>query len=108
MPPAPYDTRPSAGGGRLRRAFDWAFRSRATGRLTLWQLPNVPLVLFGVLRAAEALGEPQGTTRVVVHGSGSAALAWWSLDEVLRGESPFRRVLGGVVAVGLLAGLLQG
>lgn len=87
----------------LRRAFDWAFRSRETGKLTVWQLPNLPLVLFAVLRLAEALLDPHGTTRDVLHWSGSAALAWWALDEVIRGESPFRRVLGGVVlgAVGL-------
>ncbi|MDQ1565146.1 MAG: hypothetical protein QOF96_26, partial [Actinomycetota bacterium] len=32
----------------------------------------------------------------------------WSVDEIARGDSPFRRVLGAVVLVGLVLSLLTG
>jgi hypothetical protein len=33
----------------------------------------------------------------VLHWGGTAALTWWAVDEVIRGSSPFRRALGGLV-----------
>jgi hypothetical protein len=36
----------------------------------------------------------------------TASLLWWAGDEVLRGVNPFRRILGGAVAVAVVAGLL--
>jgi hypothetical protein len=33
---------------------------------------------------------------------GTVALLAWSVDEVLRGVNPFRRILGGVVLAGLV------
>jgi len=87
--------------GRVRRAFDWAFRSRSTGRITVMQWPNLPLLLFLVLRTLE-LAISHGTLGDVLHWAGSAALAWWAVDETLRGVNPFRRALGAAVLVLML------
>ena len=43
-----------------------------------------------------------------VAGVRHGALLVWSLDEVVRGASPFRRVLGAVVLVAQLGSLLLG
>lgn len=81
----------------LVRGFDWAFRSRETGRVAIVQLPNVSLALFLVLRGAQALLSPHGTLGSVLDWAGTAALTWWSVDELVRGVNPFRRLLGAVV-----------
>ncbi|MCW2599675.1 MAG: conserved rane protein of unknown function [Frankiales bacterium] len=88
----------------VTRSFDWTFRSRATGRITIAQAPNVSLVLFLVLRFAQALAAPSSTVHDVLHWAGDAALAWWALHEVLVGVNPFRRLLGGAVLAYLLVG----
>jgi hypothetical protein len=84
-----------------KRCVDWLFRDRGTGRLTVVQIPNLPLALFGACRIAQALFSPHGTVRDVLHWAGSAALAWWALDEIFRGVNPFRRLLG-VAALSLV------
>ena len=84
---------------RSRRVVDWLFRSRETGRLTVVQPPNVPLVVFVVCRLVELAltGRPADALRWI----GSAALLWWAVDEVARGVNPFRRGLGALVLVGM-------
>ena len=84
----------------------WWFRS-SDGRLTLWQPPNPALwvwivtVVLGWLPLSSAHA-------ATVRGIGRGALLVWALDEVVRGASPFRRILGAVVLAGLLASLLLG
>jgi hypothetical protein len=85
-----------------RRGVDWLFRSRKTGKFTVAQLPNVPLALFIGFRIAEALVSPHGTAHEVLHWLAFAALAWWGLDEVIRGVNPFRRLLGAVALTWLI------
>ena len=91
---------------RARRAFDWAFRSRETGKVAIVQLPNTPLALFLLLRGAELLLSPSGTVGSVLHWTGTLALAWWAVDEVARGVCPFRRALGGAVLALLLVSVV--
>ena len=78
----------------MRSSFDWLFRSRNTGRITIAQMPNVALWIFFatvVLRRIVATGT---SPRTVVDWIGVAALGWWALDEVIRGVNPWRRLLG--------------
>jgi hypothetical protein len=95
---------------QAKESFDWMFRSRETGRIVVAQIPNVSL---GLLLAATGLRrrapEPVGChhwgplVRVVT-------LAWWGLDEIVRGVNPWRRLLGafGVASVvGSVVALLQ-
>jgi hypothetical protein len=34
----------------------------------------------------------------------TVALLWWSIDEIVRGVNPFRRILGAVVLVAVVVG----
>jgi len=89
------------------RGVDRFFRNPDTGRVAVVQVPNLPLVLFLVLRGLQLVLSPDGWVAGVLHWGGTAALTWWSVDEVLRGSSPFRRVLGALVlAYVLVTGLL--
>jgi len=98
---------PRPRGGRLAAGADWLFRSRETGRITIAQVPNPPLWIFLASLGAAWLLPAPSAARSVAGATGTAALAWWSLDEVLRGVNHWRRVLGilgcGVVVSRLLA-----
>ena len=84
----------------------WWFRS-SDGSLTLWQWPNPALCVWLVtlvvgwfpLSAAHA---------TAVDGIRHGALVVWALDEVVRGASPFRRILGAVVLAAQLATFVLG
>lgn len=84
----------------------WWFRS-SDGRLTLWQPPNAALCIWLI---TVVLGRfdlsPSHTT--AVDGIRHGALLVWALDEVVRGASPFRRVLGAVVLAAQLVSLVHG
>jgi hypothetical protein len=84
----------------------WWFRSR-DGRLTVWQVPNPALTVW---LATLVLGmlDLSGAHRTEIDGIRHGALLVWALDEVLRGASPFRRVLGAVVLTAQLASLVLG
>ena len=84
----------------------WWFRA-SDGRLTLWQLPNPALCVWMV---ALALGwfELSATHATEVDGVRRGALLVWALDEVVRGASPFRHLLGAVTLAAQLATLVLG
>lgn len=95
--PTTTDPRPRLTSG------SWWFRS-SDGRLTLWQPPNPALWVWFVALALGLLDlSPAHTT--AVDGVRQGALLVWALDEVVRGASPFRRVLGAVVLVTQLVSL---
>jgi len=89
-----------------RSAFDWFFRSRETGHLAIIQVPNAPLAIFIAATLARVVLHPSGTVGVVVSVVAAVSLLWWSIDEIVRGESPFRRVLGALVLLGMGANLV--
>ena len=59
---------------------------------------------------AVALGrfDLSATHATAVDGVRHGALLVWALDEVVRGASPFRRLLGAVVLVAQLVSLVSG
>jgi hypothetical protein len=85
------------------RSGSWWFRDR-DGHLAVGQFPNPALFVWF---AAMVLGrfELSGTHATTVDGVGIGALLVWALDEVVRGASPFRRLLGVVVLTAQLASL---
>jgi hypothetical protein len=84
----------------------WVFRS-SDGRLTLWQLPNPALCVWLVTLVLGWLAlSPVHAT--AVDGIRHGALLVWSLDEVVRGASPFRRTLGAVILATQLTTLVLG
>lgn len=84
----------------------WWFRS-SDGRLTLWQLPNPALSVWLVCLVVTTF-DLTAAHKSMVADVGRGALLVWALDEVVRGASPFRRVLGAVVLAGQLASLRLG
>lgn len=91
----------------MNRFVDWFFRDRATGTVVIGQWPNLPLWLFGLAAGLswtiEAAGLPAPASVVLgLRIASAVCLAWWALDEVIRGVNPWRRCLGGGV---LLFGL---
>lgn len=92
----------------VRRAVDWALRSREDGRITLVQRPNAPLLVWGALALIRLVLRPEGGVRTVIEVAAALALAVWALLEVSSGVNPFRRALGAIVLVGLAGSALLG
>jgi hypothetical protein len=85
---------PAATPGARITSFDWWFRNRRTGAITIAQFPNLPLVLFLVATVAGWFVGAGSTARIVADWIAAGALGWWALDELVRGVNPWRRVLG--------------
>jgi uncharacterized membrane protein YeaQ/YmgE (transglycosylase-associated protein family) len=81
----------------LRRVGDWLFRSRTTGAITVAQVPSPLLVGFLVVTLARWVLPLSGRVHDVVGDVALALLAGWSLDEIIRGVNPWRRILGTIV-----------
>ena len=82
------------------------FRNPATGDVVVAQWPNVPLWVFLVAVMVRRLFHPHDALGTAVSVVGTVALLVWAGLEVVRGDSPFRRVLGAVVLVWTVVGLL--
>jgi len=74
---------------------DSFFRNPSTGRLVISQFPNPPIWVFAA--ATLLRWSPYDTRDRELGWIGSGALIVWGLDELVRGQSPFRRVLGALV-----------
>lgn len=74
------------------------FRDR-DGHLVLWQFPNLPLLVGLAATAARSLLEGRAHRFVDLLAFG--ALFVWAWLEIFEGVTPFRRLLGAVVLVGL-------
>ncbi|WP_426573857.1 hypothetical protein [Aquihabitans sp. McL0605] len=92
----------------IRRALDWAFRNRETGRITIAQAPNLALATFLVAVVIRRLSHPGGDLGTLVTVVATAAIGWWAIDEIVRGVNPWRRALGSVVLVLTLWGVVAG
>jgi len=86
----------------VKRSFDWVFRSRENGRVTIVQWPNFALFVVIGCDGARWVLQPHGDVNQALRWAGSAALVWWSIDEIIRGVNPFRRALGVVVLARLI------
>lgn len=100
--PMTGDPAPRRRDGRVRAIFSWTFRNRRTGRITVAQFPNVTLGIFLLAslvgRVVHLTGKPHAVLEVVV----VVSLAWWALDEIIRGVNPWRRILGAAVLAALI------
>jgi hypothetical protein len=85
---------------------DWLFRSRQTGRITVAQAPNAPLIVFMVAAGVRWIFHPTGALGDVVGVVATVALVVWALAEIVAGVNPWRRILGAVVLVLVLLGML--
>jgi hypothetical protein len=87
---------------RVTDSFNWLFRSRDNGRLTIMQWPNLALAIDITITVARRLMHTHGAIDQTLRWTGAAALVWWCLDEIIRGVNPFRRALGIVVLARLV------
>ncbi|MBK5307696.1 MAG: hypothetical protein JJD92_13500 [Frankiaceae bacterium] len=82
------------------------FRNPETGEIVVAQPPNPPLLVWLAATLIRLVFSPHGFPGAALSVVATASLVIWSLLEIARGESPFRRVLGGLVLVGVVVGLL--
>jgi len=103
------DQRPATNdrSARRRTSLRWLFENRETGRITVAQMPNLPLAIFLAAAGLRMLLHPRHAFGVAVSIIATGALLWWALGEVARGVNPFRRILGGLVFAATVIGLLM-
>jgi len=83
----------------------WWFRS-PDGDLAIAQFPNPPLfVWFGAWVLSRF--DLSDTHAATVSGVRDGALLVWALDELVRGSSPFRRVVGAAVLAVQMTALVR-
>jgi hypothetical protein len=118
MPILPEDdddvaVQPAQRGGGVKSAapkltgWRWVFLSRRTGRQGIVAWPNLPLwvwIASAIARRMPFVGDRVGTALSIV---GSVALVVWAVGELWRGVSPFRRLLGFAVLVGLVVSAVR-
>lgn len=75
------------------------------GNVTLAQWPNPALAVWLVTIGIGWTGVLGAARSATLADVGKGALVVWALDEVVRGASPFRRLLGLVVLTGQLVRL---
>jgi hypothetical protein len=76
----------------------WWVRDR-DGRVVLAQPPNAAIMVWLASMVIGWTNVLDHDREAVLTRVGQGALVAWSLDEVLRGSSPARRLLGAVVLV---------
>src|SRR5436190_2175007 len=82
------------------------FRNPTTNDVVIAQWPNLPLAIFLAATLVRTLFSPEGSLATVASIAASVGLVWWAVDEIARGESPFRRLLGAVVLLGWVASMV--
>lgn len=88
---------PPAEHGALRR-----FVSDRDGRVVIAQPPNVPISGWAITGLVAWL-LPDGKLQALLSFFSGAFLFLWAYLELTDGDSPFRRVLGGVVLAAMVA-----
>lgn len=89
----------------MKSGFDWFFRDRRTGAITIAQFPNAALWVFLAVVVVRRVASPDGTVGIALDVIGTVAIGWWAVDEIVRGVNPWRRVLGATVLIVVLFGL---
>jgi hypothetical protein len=92
--------------GPVARALTWLLRNRRTGGITVAQWPNLPLGTFAAAEVAQRFVRSGGRAASALRVVAVVALLLWAALEITRGVNPFRRILGGAVAVATIAALV--
>jgi hypothetical protein len=82
---------------KAMQVFNWFFQSRQSHKITIVQIPNVPLAIFFIASYAHVFVSMSASAHTVLADGAAGALLFWAGDEVLRGVNPWRRILGGGV-----------
>ena len=76
------------------------------GHLALVFVPNPALAVWMFCTVVSWMDVLDATRSEIVTTIGKGALVVWALDELVRGASPVRRIVGAVVLVAVLSWLL--
>jgi hypothetical protein len=90
--------------GRIRSTFDWIFRNPKTGRVTFAQFPNLSLAIFLAASLVHRFVHLTDTPRTLLKVVVAVSLAWWAIDEIIRGVNPWRRFLGATILTVFIVG----
>jgi hypothetical protein len=93
--------------GRLHAWADWFFRDQRSGRIVVAHIPNVAILLWMGTLVARQFVESGTTARSIVDWTGSIALGWWAIDELVRGVNPWRRSLGLIGCIAVVIGVVS-
>ena len=77
-------------------SLQWWIRDRH-GRIVVAQPPNATIAVWLVANVVSWAGLVDSDRQDVLTRVGQGALAAWALDEIARGASPVRRLMGAVV-----------
>lgn len=85
-------------------SFRWWTGGRGWAGVAQW--PNPAIAVWAVALVVRWTGVAHGIVAPsTLAGIGQGALLVWALDELVRGTSPLRRVMGAVVLAVVLIGL---
>ena len=87
----------------MPRFLNWLFLNRATGELTIAQMPNPALWIVLVASLLSWAWHPAGQTGLQLDCLIKASLFVWGVDEILRGVNPWRRCLGAAALIYVVA-----
>lgn len=93
--------------GGTRSLLDWFFRDRRTGRILIVHAPNLAIVLWLATVLARRLTVEGTTADSLLAWAGSFTLAWWAIDEVVRGVNPWRQALGLAGCIAVVVGVVS-
>ena len=85
--------------------FDSTFRD-SEGQIVIAQPPNLPLIV-GIVASLLKLIVPTGEINLALDLVAFGSLYTWAWEELFQGVNYFRRALGLIVLVGLIAWKLQ-
>ena len=88
-----------------RSALSRFFRNPRTGEVVVAQPPNAPLLVWLATTVLRLIFSPEGVLGTALAVVATVSLVIWSLLEIAKGDSPFRRALGAVVLVAVVLGL---
>jgi hypothetical protein len=75
------------------------------GKVVIWQAPNAPLLVWLVTAVIGTF--VKGETGRWIGFAGDLALAVWAFQEIRSGVNYFRRFLGIIVLIAVMANLLR-
>lgn len=77
---------------------DRCFKNKE-GRITLFQAPNIPLILWLVSTTLSKLATEHSTAQHLFSTVAFGSLFTWAWLEIFGGVNYFRRVLGGMILI---------
>ncbi len=84
---------------KRKETFGDRFWLDGEGKLTIWQRPNVPLIIWIVTIFVQIVFGASSQLSQISKAIGAISLIIWALLEMIRGDSYFRQLLGIFVLI---------